>query len=545
MSLVPSIANSLWLLSNLSAEHQFKRALGDPEGTQSQLLKQYLDQNKNTAYGKTYGFNKVSSYEEFSLKVPLIDYEDLEPWIMRLMGGEDSVLTQERVTHLVPTSGSSGACKFIPFTKGLQAEFNRAIGSWILNLYRKHPSLMWGTAYWSITPKINKVDHKPSVLPVGFDDDASYLGGTRKSLVSSIMTVPSIVQQIDDVDVFRYVTLLCLLRARDLKLISVWHPSFLSLLLDSLSLHWEPLLKDIEEGGCKHSEALSEEVKACMKFPPSPARAKELRMANPITPLTIWPFLRVVSCWGDVYAEFAMGELQKRMPGVMIQPKGLLATEACITIPFNNQYPIALTSHFFEFIDERGKINRLHELEKEKVYEVVVTTAGGLWRYRLKDQVLVTEYLHETPCVKFIGRTGNMSDRFGEKLSDGFVGKVIQNVVSMYSPKFAMLAPDKSGDEYYYTLFVEGDIPADAANRLDEALHQNLHYAECRILGQLKRAHVFQIKCGGYEAFIKREISMGKRLGEIKPCFVSRHEGWAEHFRGEYITSYDIKQLRS
>jgi hypothetical protein len=118
MNLSAAIANSLWTASNVPALIQFRRALNRPTETQMQLLRGYLTRNADTAYGNAHGFGKIKNYEEFSRKVPLADYDDIEPWIARIMRGENRVLTSEPVTRLIPTSGSSGARKLIPFTAG-------------------------------------------------------------------------------------------------------------------------------------------------------------------------------------------------------------------------------------------------------------------------------------------------------------------------------------------------------------------------------------------------------------------------------------------
>ena len=59
----------------------------------------------------------------------------------------------------------------------------------------------------------------------------------------------------------------------------------------------------------------------------------------------------------------------------------------------------------------------LEKLRKGNEYEVVVTTSGGLWRYRLGDRVLVDGFVQKTPSLRFLGRPGNVSDLFGEKAS--------------------------------------------------------------------------------------------------------------------------------
>src|SRR6185312_8881374 len=252
--------------SNLPAYLRFRRALADPERAQEIKLRNYLERNANTAFGRTYQFETIYSYEEFVRRVPLAEYESLTPWITRIRQGEANVLTHEPVTHLIPTSGSTGARKLIPFTAGLQSEFNAAIGPWITDLQRQTPGIVAGPAYWSVTPCLHPNEPKESVVvPIGFDDDAAYLGGARKRLAEAVMAVPSYVQRSGSIETFRYETLLHLLRCRELRLISVWHPSFLTLLLDSLPGYWEQLLKEIADGRPG-------------SFTASPKRARELKV---------------------------------------------------------------------------------------------------------------------------------------------------------------------------------------------------------------------------------------------------------------------------
>jgi hypothetical protein len=180
------------------------------------------------------------------------------------------------------------------------------------------------------------------------------------------------------------------------------------------------------------------------------------------------------------------------------------------------------------------KEHAVHELREQETYEVVVTTAGGLWRYRMHDQVQVTGYLGKTPALRFIGRVGNVSDLFGEKLSEGFVTRVIQEMLADCGarPRFIMLAPDEDAAGWRYTLYVEGNLPADAAEKVDRLLRQNPHYAQCCELGQLQTVRVFHITGRGYESLTAHLVSEGKRLGDIKPMPLSRSADWSKIFAG-------------
>lgn len=427
------------------------------------------------------------------------------------------MLTTERVTHLIPTSGSTGARKLIPFTAGLQQQFNRAIGPWMVDLARQRPGILSGPAYWSITPATPPATNESSKVPVGFADDAAYLGGAKGWLVRAAMAVPNELAHVVDLQEFRFRTLLCLLRQRDLRLMSVWHPSFLTLLLDSLPCFWERILEQLlREKHC---------------------RAHELAHADPRQTRTMWPRLQVISCWGDGHAEIPMAELRRRFLGVIVQAKGLLATEAIVTIPFGDAHPVAVNSHFFEFIGGDGNIHLVHELVEGETYEVVITTAGGLWRYRLGDCVQVTGFVRRTPSLRFLARKNNVSDLCGEKLSEGFVARVIQESLSSLrlTPRFCLLAPDENTEGHCYTVYFEGTAPPHFADMIDQALCADPNYAYCRNLQQLLPVRMFAIAGHGYETFANRLAAEGRRIGDIKPTSLSRMSGWSQIFKGEYV----------
>src|SRR5947207_2019874 len=101
---------------------------------QHRRLRGYLQRNQSTAFGQEHGFGDINNYEQFARRVPLADYDSLQRWIERIVTGEPKVLCWEPVTHLIPTSGTTGGRKLIPFTAGLQREFNAAIGPWLFDL---------------------------------------------------------------------------------------------------------------------------------------------------------------------------------------------------------------------------------------------------------------------------------------------------------------------------------------------------------------------------------------------------------------------------
>ncbi len=531
MKWFPALANGVWLATSLRAWQRFRRALLRPAETQADILRRLLARDAASAYGRAHGFESIRSYEEFRERVPIVDHDDLAPWIARIVRGEKSVLTREPVTRLVPTSGSTGGRKLIPYTASFQRELNRAIGPWMADLCRQHPSVPLGPAYWSISPAMPASD-EPSAMPIGFDDDSAYLGGLQQRLAESTFAVPSALRLVADVETARYLTLLCLLRQPELRLVSVWHPSFFTLLLDALPARWEECVADVTNGSCQRAAQLPPEIRAAVDAPPHPRRAAELRRAGPADARALWPHLRLVSCWGDAQAALPFAELQRRLPGVALQSKGLLATEAFVSIPFREKHPLAVTSHFFEFAAARGDVLRAHELRSGESYTVIVTTSGGLWRYRLGDLVEVDGFVGATPSLRFLGRGASVSDLCGEKLTETFVTRAIAAACASCgcAPCFALLAPECAAEGgWCYTLFAEGDFSPELPARLEAELRTNPHYALCRDLGQLGPVTYVAVT-RGYHIFSTTCTAAGRRLGDIKPQALSPRTDWKGRF---------------
>ena len=359
-----------------------------PQRAQEEILRRFIRNNSQTAFGREHGLAEIGTAEQFARRVPILDYDAIHPWIDRIRRGEQHVLTSEAVSRLVPTSGSRAARKLIPYTASMQRELNRAIGPWIFDLHRRHPRALLGPSYWSISPlALHKPDvAEDSAVPIGFDEDAAYLGSWRKIIVDSVMAVPSAVRSIVSIENWRYVTALLLLRRRSLRLISVWHPSFLELLLGAMRCHWGSLVRDIAEGTCAATRHLPPASFEWVIARPDPRRADELRKPGPAGSDGLWPLLEVLSCWADGHAAGAAAEMARALPSVPIQPKGLLATEGVISIPFAGQHPRAIRSHFLEFEDDSGNISMASDLQSGLAYEVILTNAGGLCRYRLNDR---------------------------------------------------------------------------------------------------------------------------------------------------------------
>jgi hypothetical protein len=536
-------AHAAWLASCWSPHHNLRRAQKDPAEAQAALLDWLVRANASSAYGRKFGFSQLRNTREFQSAAPIVGYDELRPWIERIKAGGQAVLTEEPVLMLEKTSGSSSAAKYIPYTASLRREFQRAVGAWMFDLYAHNPTLFSGTAYWAITPLARGTEVTAGGLRVGFENDTEYLGAAERFLLRKILAVPEEVARIPDLDTALYVTLRFLLQASSLRFISVWAPSFLTILHEYLQKNAEQLLADVHDGALRPPEKLPDAIASSLqsKLRAEPARARRLERARQengsLRAQDVWPNLRVISCWTDASSRSAVPALRELFPGVLIQGKGLLATEGVVSMPLveRGACMAAVTSHFFEFIEQPGATPRLlHELEANHEYSVVLTTGGGFYRYRLGDRVRVTGFAGNTPLLEFLGKEDGVSDLCGEKLSPAFVGSVLEelSVERAYSSDFVMLAPSQQ-ESPYYVLFLQGDASqTDLADQLDKKLTQNPHYAYCRRLGQLAAPRIFQITSDAGESYLRRCVSTGQRAGAVKAVALHRLTGWEDFFRG-------------
>jgi hypothetical protein len=545
----PRIANTLWQTFSYPAWWKFKRAAGQVGRTQYDLLKNYLKRNEGTKYGRRYGFEKIDSIPAFQESVPLTTYDDYVKEIHEIGDGKANVLTSSPVRMFELSSGSTAPSKLIPYTDQLQREFQAAISAWIYNLFQNYPDLKGGPAYWSISPLTEGRKYTPGGIAIGFEEDSAYLGRLGKVLVDPLMAVPGAVKNIEDIDNFRYATLLYLLTQPNLSIISVWNPTFLGLLLEPLEGWWPRLIDDLKSGQVNLPGVPGEG--GISKIKPNSRRSDQLAEIEPNDYMAIWPKLKLISCWMDGPAGPYAEALRLLFPGVRFQGKGLISTEAFVSFPVVglSGAALAVNSHFFEFLPVDSDSQSVHEedphlahqLEKGERYSVVVTTGGGFYRYHLQDIVEVVGHYQQIPLLRFLGKTDQVSDWFGEKLNERFVAAILKEVFSSLNlePLFALVAPTEEGGEFRYRLYIElpekqlGDLDQRGLIAAIEAkLCGNFHYAYCRRLGQISHLDLYLINCNAREAYLAACQERGQRLGDIKPRFLETTTGWEKHFEG-------------
>ena len=540
MSAASRVANHLYLAAALPSAARFARALRDPRAAQLSILRRLVRDNVETAFGRDHGFARILSLADFRARVPVRDYDGFARWVRRVGYGERGVLTAEEVRFVEPTGGSSGAHKEVPYTQSLLREFSAATMPWVYDLLRSRPALRGGRAYWAVSPPARHAEKTPGGVPIGMEHDSDYFPRPIRALLDAALGLPRAVSRAPDIATCRYLTLRSLLAMPDLAMVSVWSPSFLTLLADALRDWYPRLLRDLETGelSVDLDPALAAELRRALPARPALATGLRNRFGEraPEDLGLLWSRLSLISCWTDGHARRALDGVRRHFPRVEIQGKGLMATEGVVSFPlFRAEHPVAaVASHFLEFMPEGDPSTFLlaDELEIGATYEVLLTTGGGFYRYRLKDLVRVEGRLERTPMLRFVGRADRASDLAGEKLTPELAERVLREASASVGvrPAFAMLAPEW-GTPPRYRLYV--DLPWPQAERLSAEVERRLleahHYRLCRDLGQL--GPVDAVAVIEPERVYERVCQeRGQRAGAIKPAALDPGLEWARAF---------------
>ena len=89
----------------------------NPVETQQKVFNDLIRQAENTQFGKDHKFNAIKTFEDFAKQVPIRDYEELKPYVDRVVKGEENILWKGKPLYFAKTSGTTSGAKYIPLTK--------------------------------------------------------------------------------------------------------------------------------------------------------------------------------------------------------------------------------------------------------------------------------------------------------------------------------------------------------------------------------------------------------------------------------------------
>lgn len=490
-----------------------------------QVQRQKLDallQRVSPSAGVTPGMQ----WEAFREQLPLTRYGD---WKERIQAQREGrlQLVNSPLQRYQPTSGSSEALKLIPYTQAFLGELDSAIGPWLSSLYRQHPGIATGRHYWSVSwlPESQR-----KLLDGNFNDDSELLGVAKRILAARSQAVPAGVAFAGGADDAMFATLAWLVAHDDLRMLSVWSPTFALQQLDSLA-QWAPELARVLASGSWGTRAGSLRD---VPVPHRPDRARRLTALEGLSPAELaqrlWPGLALVSAWDTADAAPWAAQLRLALPQAAFEGKGLWATEGVVTIPYEDRYPLAYQSHVYEF--ERladGVVLAPWELREGDEVSPIISGGNGLLRYRLDDRIAVTGFMGQIPCFQFLGRRFGV-DLVGEKMSPDAARQVLAEAAleSGVEP-VSLLAVDARGEgrSRYVALFSRADTEtqlgpnAVLAHAVEQKLRRHFHYDLARDLHQLEPAAAIVVD-DGWALYQSIAVATGMIEGNIKPESVRR-----------------------
>ena len=353
----------------------------NPINAQTTTFNDLISSAQFTEFGKKYDFPHINNFKDFKKSVPIHTYEDIYPYIKRMMDGEQNILWPSPIRWFAKSSGTtSDKSKFIPVSDESIEE----------NHFRGSRDIL--ALYFNNIPESEFMHGKVLIM-----------GGSHK------------VNQLND-DV-SYGDLSAVL----MQNMAGWQHTVRTPGLDiALMEEWESKLELMAQ------ETSKEDVRYIAGVPTWTAvllnKIKEQTGENDIH--KIWPNLELY-IHGGVNFEPYKDQFAKFFPSKPINYiETYNASECFIAVQdiLGHDGMLLCTKHsvFYEFmpLEELGKENpktlQLEEVELNKSYALVISTNSGLWRYALGDTIAFTS-LHPFR-IKVTGRTKHFINAFGEEV---------------------------------------------------------------------------------------------------------------------------------
>ncbi len=349
---------------------------------QHKQLATLLQTAGNTVWGKNYGFREISGYRAFSDRVPVSAYEDLQPFIERMINGEKNILWPSVVKWYAKSSGTTNdRSKYIPVTCEILKKCHYKGGFDTVALYmHNHPE----TRFFSKKGLILGGSHSPSAL-----NKKAHCGDLSAVLLQNLPPLVNLVRV----------------------------PCKEIILMDE----WEAKIKAIVENTWNKDVVSLSGIPSWMLV----LVKAILEKTGKETLTEVWPNLEVFFHGGIGFEPYRR-QYEKLIPSAkMHYMETYNASEGFFGIqddPSDKSLLLMLDyGIFYEFIPmneradtDHSEIIPLEEVKVDVNYAMVITTAGGLWRYRIGDTVRFTSLFPH----KFVitGRTKHFINAFGEEL---------------------------------------------------------------------------------------------------------------------------------
>lgn len=352
----------------------------DPIAAQREVLQDLVTHGQYTEFGRKYGFNQLFTIRKFKEAVPIHEYNDVKPYIERIMQGEENILWNTPVSWFAKSSGTtSDKSKFIPITQESLEDCHFQSAKDVLTLYYNH--------------------HNGSDLLTG---KGLVIGGSHQ--ISPIN------------DSMQYGDLSAVL-LQNTPMWANWirTPELSIALLDE----WETKIEKLAQS------TIEEDVTSISGVPTWTLILirRILEITGKATLKEVWPNLELYIHGGVSFVPYRdqfrklIGEGCSYLE-MYNASEGFFAAQD--TPDEEGMLLFVENGIFYEFmpVGEYGKANPttlgLDKVEVGQNYAMVISTNGGLWRYLLGDTVQFTSIYPFK--IKVSGRLKQYINTFGEEL---------------------------------------------------------------------------------------------------------------------------------
>ncbi len=363
--------------------HQIELFMKYPFEVQNELLEDLIRKARKTEYGKKFGFDTIENFDHFQAKVPIVSYEDLFPFIERLMKGEQNVLWPSEIRRFAKSSGTTNSrSKFIPVSNEALEDCHYKGGKDLLSIYfNNHPDARMFAGKGLVIGGSHQLNQ--------FDENSkSYYGDVSAVLLKNLPWWAQMVRT----------------------------PSLDIALMDE----WEEKINRMVEVTSVENVTNISGVPTWMIV----LLEKILEYKGATNILEVWPNLEVFfhgavsfTPYRDLFQKLIPHENMRYMETYNAS-EGFFGIQ---DLTDRNEMLLMLDyGIFYEFIPfdeidmDHPKTVGLEQVEVGKNYAVVITTNAGLWRYKIGDTVKFTST--DPYRIKISGRTKHFINAFGEEL---------------------------------------------------------------------------------------------------------------------------------
>lgn len=455
----------------------------NPIKTQEQVFADLIEKAKNTAFGIDHNFQDIKTYSDFTQNVPIRDYEELRPYVNRVVAGENDVLWPGKPLYFAKTSGTTSGAKYIPLTKDSMPTHIRAARNAIL-------------CYIEETKKADFVDGKMIFLQGS--PEMSEKNGILLGRLSGIVAhyVPKYLQK---------------------NRMPSWETNCIE--------DWEQKVDAIVE------ETVHQNMTVISGIPPWVQMYFEKLQQK--TNKTIGELFKgfELFIYGGVNFEPYKATFEKligrKVAGIELYPasEGFFAFQdsqnekgMLLQLDSGMFYEFVKADEFFE---ENPKRLTIGEVEIGVNYVMLVSTNAGLWAYNIGDTVLFTNTSPYRVVVS--GRIKHFISAFGEHVIGKEVDQAIKDGIEATGIMIndftvaPQVNPDQ-GELPYHEWFIEFlETPEDTeklALEIENSLRKQNSYYDDLIEGKILRTlKITPVPKDGFKDYMK---SVGKLGGQNK-----------------------------